>query len=88
MDANLPASYDNWRMSGPDEYNDEEPELEPGDLDPEDYNNDWDIYGNEVEASAGCPRCGNRDADTLELHDFDNSLTVHCACGVWYKLEG
>ena len=81
----LPASYDDDRMREPEWYNDEEPE--PGALDPEDYNNDWDIYGNGVEASAGCPHCGNRDADTLELHDFGNALTVHCVCGRRYKLE-
>ena len=79
----LPASYDDDRMREPD-Y-DEEPYDER--FDDERYNADWDIYGNEVEEASACPLCGNREADYLEIHDFDNSLTVHCACGLWYKLE-
>ena len=81
----LPASYDDDRMREPEWYNDEEPYDER--FDDERYNADWDVYGNEVEEAAACPLCGNREADYLEIHDFDNSLTVHCACGLWYKLE-
>ena len=84
----LPARYDVWRTSGPDEYEYGEDPGPDCDDDPEPYNPGWDIYGNEVEESAACPHCGQRDADRLALHDFDNSLTIHCACGVWYKLEG
>ena len=88
MDANLPASYDDDRMREPEWYNEEETELEPGDLDPEDYNLAWDTVG-DVAAQFGCPLCGNRDCDTLLLPDWGDGDDVRCeVCGLWYKLEG
>jgi len=81
----LPASYDNWRMSGPDEYYDEEPFTER--YDDEGYNLAWDTVG-DVAAKFACPLCGNRDADTLILPDWGDGDDVRCeACGLWYKLE-
>ena len=81
----LPASYDNWRVREPD-Y--DELILEPGDLDPEDYNAAWDTVG-DVAAQFACPLCGNREADELILPEWGDGDDVRCAkCGVWYKVGG
>lgn len=69
----LPASYDNWRMSGPDEYDD---------YDEDDYDEDDD------RACAPCPLCGEDRVDWLLIPEWDDNA-VHCeTCGLWYKLEG
>ena len=41
--------------------------------------------GNDVGEAFGCPKCGERDADRLEIHDDD---TVRCeTCGTTYGLS-
>jgi len=89
MDANLPASYDVWRTSGPDEYDSDAPAFdEETDVDPEPYNPDWDTFG-DVLIGFACPNpeCGNREADMLTLPDWGDGDDVHCdLCGLWYKV--
>ena len=70
----LPASYDNWRMSGPDEYydEDEEPEYE------------------QALPQFACPNpaCGEDSVDYLVIPAWSEvGEDVHCeSCGLWYKI--